>query len=80
MCSVYVYIKVCGRVCVLLSFSPYSRRGCTVGGNRCSLCFCGQRYQDSGGVVAHKLALTGVLCVYLIHDCRYKRKTKTLKQ
>lgn len=27
-----------------------------------------------GCVAAHKLALSGVLCVYLIHDGRYKEE------
>lgn len=31
--------------------------------------FVGRDTQDSGGVVAHKLVPSSVLCVYLTHDC-----------
>lgn len=29
----------------------------------------GRDTRDSEGVVAHKVVVSGVLCVYLIHDC-----------
>lgn len=61
---------MCGRACVLLSLSAYSQCvGVESVGIDVHFGFVGRDTQDSGGVVAHKLLLSGVLCVYLIHDC-----------
>lgn len=67
VCSLHVYIEVCGRTC------PLSQHIVSVGvqslGIDVLLGVVGRGTPYSGGVVAHKVVLSGVLCVYLIHDC-----------